>query len=352
MESNTSGNGTPVATMDEDAGASKSHRETPDERRDRLAREVGERYNADVILCSGEMGHETADAIIHLSKSSRRRQNVVLMLTTRGGSADAAYRICRSLQTHYDRFTLYIYGMCKSAGTLVALGADEIILSDYGEMGPLDVQLGKKDELFESTSGLDITQALNSANERTYQFFREVLVDVRSGTRGQLSTKLAAEIATNLAIGAYGHIYSQIDPVQLGSTERAMRVAVHYGKQLARNNLRKGTVEQLAAGYPSHSFVIDLEEAKTLFREVRAPTQNEEELGSCLAFVTRDEAGESIVHLLNEETPQAENTDDPDARATGQGDTQERAGGGEDNKTVSAAIVPPLRARYVPRTSR
>jgi hypothetical protein len=118
---------------------------------------------------------------------------------------------------------------------LVAVGVDEIVLSDFGEFGPLDVQIGKKDELFDSTSGLDLTQGMLSLNLRAYEYFRDALVGIRQGTRGQVSTKLAAEIATNLAVGVYGRIYEQIDPVQLGSIERAMKIAVKYGEKLKRS---------------------------------------------------------------------------------------------------------------------
>ena len=48
----------------------------------------------------------------------------------------------------------YVDTVCKSAGTILALGADVIIMSQYAELGPIDVQLQKEDEVGESTSGL------------------------------------------------------------------------------------------------------------------------------------------------------------------------------------------------------
>jgi ClpP class serine protease len=114
--------------------------------------------------------------------------------------------MARCLTRQYKKIILYIYGICKSAGTLVSVAANEIILSDFGEFGPLDVQLGKPDELFEQVSGLNITQALNSLNTRAQNTFREVLIDLKRGSKGQLTTKLAAEIACRLAIGLYEKI--------------------------------------------------------------------------------------------------------------------------------------------------
>lgn len=197
----------------------------------RLALEVGERYQADVILYSGEIEDSIADQAIQIAKDPKRRSNAFLMLATRGGSPDAAFRMARVLQRHYAKFTIYIYGICKSAGTLVAVGAHEIILSDFGEFGPLDIQLGKRDELFETVSGLNITQALNSLNARSLEVFRATLIDFKGGGRGQISTKLAAEIASNFATGLYDKIYAQIDPAQLGAVERSINIASDYGKR-------------------------------------------------------------------------------------------------------------------------
>ncbi len=271
-----------------------------------LAREIGKKRNADVILFSGEIDHEGADRLSKIAKRPDRRANVFLLLTTRGGSPDAAFRIARCLQSHYEHLTVYIHGMCKSAGTLIAVGMNEVVLSDFGEFGPLDVQLGKKDELFENTSGLDITQALNSLNTRAYAYFQQSLLSIRRSTRAQISTKLAADIATDLAVGLYGPMFAQIDPVQLGAVERALLIAVEYGNRLAGNNLKRDAVERLATGYPSHGFVIDLREAETLFKNVHAPSETEERLGDSIEHVTRDETDQSLVFLLNAEAADAD----------------------------------------------
>jgi hypothetical protein len=265
----------------------------------RLGNVVSDHSNADVLLYTGDIEDTAADQLIELAKLPERKENVVLMLTTRGGSPDAAYRMTRCLKRQYKKIILYIYGTCKSAGTLVAVGAHEIILSDFGELGPLDIQLGKRDELFETVSGLNITQALNSLNTRTQDVFRSALIDLKGGSRGQLSTKLAAEISSNLVIGLYGRIYAQIDPAQLGSIERSINIASDYCQRLKTDNVEKDTIDTLVSGYPSHNFVIDLEEAKKLFKIVRKPDDKEEELAKCFRWVTRDPAEKVYVWKLN-----------------------------------------------------
>lgn len=321
--------------------------ETFEQKWQRLSLEVGNTYDADVILYSGEIDDATADNLIRIARQDNRRKNVVLMLATRGGSADAAYRIARCLQSQYTKFVIYIYGICKSAGTLIAIGAHEIILSDFGEFGPLDVQLGKRDELFENISGLNTIQALNSLNTRTLDFFRSILLDLRQGSRGQLSTKLASEIASHLSIGVYEKIYSQIDPVQLGSIERSINIASDYGKRLQSENVKPETVERLVSGYSSHSFVIDLKEAQTLFMNVRKPSKIEEELAEFISFVTRDPASKPFVQKLNIDLAPTETANAQSSQTQPEQSTTETRQGSSTNNGFSDSpqTKPVLRSR-------
>jgi hypothetical protein len=112
------------------------------------------------------------------------------MLVTTGGDAHAGYRIVRGLRHHYPKhLAVLVPGLCKSAGTLLAIGARDLIIADRGELGPLDVQVAKRDELFEFGSGLDIMQALGSVQARVLHAFQQYLVDIRLGAG--ITTKTA-----------------------------------------------------------------------------------------------------------------------------------------------------------------
>lgn len=80
----------------------------------------------------------------------------------------------RGLQHSYEKFTVLLAGRCKSAGTLIVLGAHEIVMTNHAELGPLDVQLGKKDELFELDSGLTVLNALTELEAKPLNFLRRL----------------------------------------------------------------------------------------------------------------------------------------------------------------------------------
>jgi hypothetical protein len=177
----------------------------------------------------------------------------------------------------YRQFTVYVDTYCKSAGTLITLGADEVIMSDNAELGPLDVQILKQDELGEQDSGLDLIHALEQLKETSYEVFKEFFWTLWREGGGQISTKSALDIATHVTSGLLSPIYHQIEPMKLGQFYRAMEIAEAYGYRLdTRDNLKPDALHRLIYAYPSHSFVIDRSEAEQfIFESVREPDEQE-----------------------------------------------------------------------------
>lgn len=206
-------------------------------------------------------------------------KKVNLILSTYGGDPDAAFRMARCLQHYFpDGITLFVPHYCKSAGTLIAIGAKELVIADRGELGPLDVQLIKADEMFERSSGLDITQGFDVLTYKALEMLKTVTIELK--VSGGFSTRLASEIATNITVGAIAPIFAQIDPSRLGEIQRATEIASKYGLILEQkfNNVNADGVRSLIMDYPSHGFVIDRKEAKRIFKEVRAPDEEEVKL--------------------------------------------------------------------------
>jgi hypothetical protein len=223
-----------------------------------------------VILYMGSICRKGYEKITEKCQTlSAKYKMATLVLGTTGGDPHAGFRIARAMQCYFDDgFNLVVPDLCKSAGTLIAIGAKELIIADRGELGPLDVQVLRNDELFERSSGLDLPQSIDALREQVVKSFRDSLIDIRMG--GRLSTRIAGEIATNLTTGIFAPIFAQIDPVRLGEMQRANYIGMEYGERLSQKsgNLQPGALTKLVVGYPSHGFVIDRKEAKILFRKV------------------------------------------------------------------------------------
>lgn len=231
-------------------------------------------YTNDVFMYYGDIsryGYSQVSTI--LEAQAPKTENACLILVTRGGDPDAGYRIARAFHHHYRCLEILIPDICKSAGTLVCIGAHKLIVGDRGELGPLDIQLSKPDEMFENMSGLDIIQSLNALEDQVLSSFRKYLLDIRTGSH--IRTSLAADIAAKLADGFVAPIASKIDPITLGEHQRAMQIAYSYGQRLndKTRSLKNDSLVRMVSHYPSHGFVIDRKEAAELFERVEAPSQ-------------------------------------------------------------------------------
>jgi Serine dehydrogenase proteinase len=214
-----------------------------------------------------------------LGAKQDKKEACTLFLTTRGGDPDGGYRIARCLRHHYKHLRIAIPSDCKSAGTLIAIAADELAIGDFGELGPLDIQVKKGTELREQSSGLDIMQALQAVTSHNYNSFHQILSDMRDLG---LATKLSAEFAAQVSSGVSSPLFAQIDPLRMGEMQRAISVAIEYGKRLNAygKNLKPGALDRLVGEYPSHSFVIDRKEAAELFERVSHLSKEENDFAT------------------------------------------------------------------------
>ena len=106
-----------------------------------------------------------------------------------------------------------------------------------------------------------------------------------------LSTRVSADIAARLTRGIFEPIAAQIDPIKLAEMQRANDITMGYGARLASvgKNLKPNGLAQLIGTYPSHGFVIDRKEARTIFATVREPLGGLLELSDALTENTPEE---------------------------------------------------------------
>ena len=175
-------------------------------------------------------------------------------------------------------------------------------MSNMGELGPLDVQVSEPDELWEYRSGLIPSEALKIIQFEAFAFFEQTFLKIRASSRTQIATRTAAEIASQLTVGLFEPLISQIDPLRGAHNRLSMRIAEEYGNRLDTPNVKEGTLHKLVYQYPSHDFVVDYREAAELFHNVNLPTDAEYFLAQSLdPYVTHAIAGDPVVlHLSNE----------------------------------------------------
>jgi len=275
----------------------------------RAARKAVEAYDADIILYSGSIEDDSLGELAEaVTAAFTGRSRCILILATNGGSANGAFQMARFLQRTYDEFVLYCPGACKSAGTLVALGANILIMDQFSELGPLDVQIAKEDEIGARKSGLLATATFEALAEQTFKMYEHLMTSIKYKSAGQVSFKLASQLAATMTAETVGQLYAQMNPDVIGSERRSLLIAKRYGDLLSEDtgNLKSShTVDHLVSCYPSHDFVIDDTEARKLFRHVYLPNEELYELTAVLGKVAQSGSHETIVlplHFEEDET--------------------------------------------------
>src|SRR5205807_8203 len=71
---------------------------------------------------------DDAEKVLNAIRTTPPEQPIDVILHTPGGLAIAALQIARALRAHPGRVTVFIPHFAMSGGTLVALGADEIVM--------------------------------------------------------------------------------------------------------------------------------------------------------------------------------------------------------------------------------
>lgn len=106
-----------------------------------------------------------------------------LMLTSLGGDAEAAIRMAAMCHAERDDFRVIVPDTAASAATLLALAAEEVVMSDTSALGPVDpqVRLPRRDQYFPAKGIVEIVNDLDErtrGNPQAFELYAALLADV------------------------------------------------------------------------------------------------------------------------------------------------------------------------------
>ena len=135
-----------------------------------------------------------------------------LILHTPGGLVLAAIQIARAIDKHKGKVTVFVPHYAMSGGTLIALAADEIIMSDHAVLGPVDPQLGQ----YPAASILKVIKSkpIAEIDDETLVLAdqaEKAIFQLREAVKALLAPKVgqerAEELARILTEGTWTHDY-------------------------------------------------------------------------------------------------------------------------------------------------
>ncbi len=252
-----------------------------------------------------------------------------VVLCSHGGDLDAAYLAARELRRRSASVTVYVPLCAKSAATLLCLAANELVLGDLGELGPLDPQRDERraEDVPSRTSALLSMRGLLELNECALQLFGEATE--RLVTERELRPYDAAERAARFVGRTLAPLYGRLDLVRLAEHAGGVQHAREVAERVLRRfrfglpgDLAERVAGKLVTGYASHGFVIDREELAEIGFPCRAPDGREAPLVDEMADALI-ECGEQVTVCGLFEPEPAGAADEPGAASATRGDAEQ-----------------------------
>lgn len=232
-------------------------------------------FTGDRDHCNAQISDDAVRPLFDVLRQMGKVGQIDLFLYSKGGVAEVPWRIASALRQYSDSWSILIPFRANSAATLLALGADEIIFGEHGELGPIDpTQYFQKPG---SAAGEGISV------EDVMAYLRFVQEEVG------LSDQVA------LAQGL-GHLSQNIGAVSLGSVHRlrshirdvALRMLASQ-KEPLNERIRETIVDTLATKVYAHGHAISFQEAKAInLRAVAAQEDVEKAMWNLLCSYEQD----------------------------------------------------------------
>jgi len=228
--------------------------------------------------------------------------NVILDST--GGPLDSAFKIILYLSKYTESINIYVPRKAKSASTLIAVGANQIFMSPFSELGPLDTQIRDPRNPTDYVSALDCYQSVDYVRDFGFGTLAQALKQLASTTQGRIPLVDLVNTAAEFAGNSITPMITQVKALDLGAWGRSLKLGEKYAQiLLARvdptDNARTERIaKRLVYGYTHHRFPIDITEAEEV--GLRPKLMSPEQYKSAFEIVSACEENEVFTGFIDE----------------------------------------------------
>jgi hypothetical protein len=110
---------------------------------------IEQHFNADVFSYYGNiidgLENDIMNLIEELAQDPAKKDKLVIILTTPGGSAIAVERYVNIIRHHYNIVDFVVPNYAYSSGTIFCMSGDNIYMDYFSVLGPIDPQVQNKD---------------------------------------------------------------------------------------------------------------------------------------------------------------------------------------------------------------
>ncbi|MEA2097780.1 MAG: hypothetical protein U9P70_01755 [Patescibacteria group bacterium] len=191
-----------------------------------------------------------------------KQDRISLFLYTRGGDMITPIRLIKLMRSYADEIEMIIPYRAHSAGTLISIGADKIVMGRLGELSPVDPSTGHP---FNPENPANQKQKMEISVEDLNSYF--------------LLAKEKAGVKDEQMINVFEDLTAKIHPLSLGNAYRATRMAkqiteklllMHFDKNNDKEKI-ENIVKEVTGDICIHGYPITRDEADSLGLDVVEP---------------------------------------------------------------------------------
>ncbi len=236
------------------------------------------------------IAQDCIDPFVDLLERIGPTKRISLLLHTNGGQTLAAWRLVNLIRIFCDELEVLIPLKALSAGTLIAIGADRVVMTKQAALGPIDPSVNNPLNPQASIGGQPKQVPVSVESVRGYL----------DAAREELNIK-GEDALTSVLLNLSGHIH----PLVLGEIFRTQAQIRFLAEKLLPRQVEdrekiKSIIDFLCADSGSHDYTIDRREAADLGLNVEKPSDG---LYKILRKIHLSYAEE--LKLLEPYTPQA-----------------------------------------------
>ena len=219
---------------------------------------------------SGMMSGDTVPELLQqLDALPPSTKEVDLLLVSNGGDPTVAWRIVSLIRERVEKFSVLVPEAAFSAATLIALGADEIVMHPHGNLGPTDPQIpaprrGKEEKGF---------NPIGFGSEDLSAFLKFAREDVGLTDQQQM-------------LSVFNHFCEQVGSVAVGVAARSAQLTVTMGEKLLQLHMKgeaerekaRAISEKLTRDFFHHGYPVSKTEAKFIGLPIAKTDTNIEKL--------------------------------------------------------------------------
>ncbi len=259
---------------------------------------IEQHFDSDVFSYFGPIvdGNENIvlEIIEELVNDPDKRDKLLVILTTSGGSAIAVERYVNILRQHYQEINFIVPDYAYSAGTIFCMSGDQIFMDYFSVLGPIDPQvqnregkwvaalgyLDKVNELISKAQNKTLTEAeflilkdIDLAELRGYEQAKELTIDLLKNwlvnykfknwnqhkNGDPVTSKEKEERAENIAdiLGDNKKWKSHSRPINISTLENELKLKINnYSNDQTKKTLLRSYYKLLSDFIKTNNFSI------------------------------------------------------------------------------------------------